>query len=260
VLAYVGTGEVQAFADQIRERWAELADEKQREAAVKGVNKWALKHLTGHSSAPDIALFGRMMATEPRYGLEAACQVAHAISTHRLTTEPDYFTAVDDYDAREETGAGHVNYAEFNASTYYRYARVDASQLLKNLHDDADVAQATLRGAARAFVTAVPSGKQNASAAHNPPAFVASVVRTDGMGWNLAGAFETPVVPDGQGLVAASVAALDTFYGQLAMMYGTDTLRRVTVLSLSDAGLNNLLPYRVSTLDDWLSATLEAAL
>ncbi|MCE1713900.1 type I-E CRISPR-associated protein Cas7/Cse4/CasC, partial [Enterobacter hormaechei] len=55
-----------------------------------------LNLLSKAKMAVDIALFGRMLASSPAYGVEAACQVAHAISVHAVTVENDYFTAVDD--------------------------------------------------------------------------------------------------------------------------------------------------------------------
>ena len=61
---------------------------------------------TRHRSAPvrdaadslhpvDIALFGRMVADATDINLDAAAQVAHAISVHAVDNETDYFTAVD---------------------------------------------------------------------------------------------------------------------------------------------------------------------
>ena len=46
--------------------------------------------------AVDMALFGRMVASDPSLNYDAAAQVAHSISTHEVRSEYDYFTAVDD--------------------------------------------------------------------------------------------------------------------------------------------------------------------
>ena len=54
----------------------------------------------------DIALFGRFVAEQVDMSVDAAAQVAHAISIHPVETEFDYFTAVDDYLQADESGAG----------------------------------------------------------------------------------------------------------------------------------------------------------
>ena len=48
------------------------------------------------TSAFDVAMFGRMLASSPAHNIEAAVQVAHAITVHEVAVEDDYFTAVDD--------------------------------------------------------------------------------------------------------------------------------------------------------------------
>ena len=44
----------------------------------------------------DVALFGRMVTSEAFRDVEASAQVAHALSTHAVKHEFDYFTAVND--------------------------------------------------------------------------------------------------------------------------------------------------------------------
>ena len=67
---------------------------------------------------------------------------------------------------------------------------------------------------------AIPTGKQNSFAAHNPPQFVGVVLR-HASPFNLANAFERPVWPDRQRtLTAQSVQALAAQERQLAGAYG----------------------------------------
>lgn len=182
VLVFISDDELNTIADQLVNRWDEMSDEKVRSGVIKEIVKEMVKTYQNRTAAPDIALFGRMLADEPKLNLEAACQVAHAISTHRVSMEMDYFTAVDDVrEESEETGAGHINTLGFNSSCFYRYARIDWDQLLKNLKD-IDLARRTVEGFLRASIVAVPSGKQKSTAALNPPSFLLAVVRTDGMG------------------------------------------------------------------------------
>src|SRR5699024_4437294 len=67
-----------------------LAEEKRAPEAGE------LALLKNDNTAADIAMFGRMLASSPAYNVDAACQVAHAISVHSIVIEDDYFTAVDD--------------------------------------------------------------------------------------------------------------------------------------------------------------------
>nr|WP_240030536.1 type I-E CRISPR-associated protein Cas7/Cse4/CasC [Thermus scotoductus] len=79
----------------------------------------------------DLALFGRMLADRPELGVDAAAQVAHALSTHKVDREFDFYTAVDDLNPKEETGAGMMGDVEFYSATLYRYALVDLEKFPK---------------------------------------------------------------------------------------------------------------------------------
>ncbi len=256
VLFYLSRGEIADIVQALLDNWDRLSDERVMKKLVKDL----IKAHKGHTGAPDIALFGRMLAEKPELNLEAACQVAHAISTHRVAMEMDFFTAVDDLSREEETGAGMMGFTGFNSACFYRYARVDWDQLVKNLNDDKALAQRTVEAFLRAAVAAVPSGKQNAFAAHNPPSFLLAVVRRDGMGWSLVNAFERPVRPSrDSGLVAPSVAALDAYWGRLCRVYGTDTLIRTAALALDpDLPLDHLKEAQVADLEAWVRAVVEA--
>lgn len=121
--------------------------------------------LRKETRAVDIGLFGRMLADEPSFNVDAAAQVGHAFTIHPVSIEDDYFTAVDDLNRRgDDTGAGHVNAAEFGSGIFYTYACVDRRRLVKNLGGDADLAKRALSALTRAMLTVSPSGKQNSFA------------------------------------------------------------------------------------------------
>ena len=256
VLLYVSESEMQDLTQAILENWEQLSDEK----ALKKLVSTLVKAQRGRTSAPDIALFGRMLAEKPELGMEAACQVAHAISTHRIAMEMDFYTAVDDLQPDDTAGAGMMGFTGFDSACFYRYVRLDWDQLLKNLGGDVELARRTVEGFLRAAVAAVPSGKQNAFAANNPANFLLAVVRQDGMGWSLTNAFERPVRPRrDSGLVAPSVEALDVYWGRLCQVYGTDTLTRVAALPLDPClSLEHLAADQVESLKDWVKAVTEA--
>jgi CRISPR system Cascade subunit CasC len=256
VLLYLSKAEIESVVQALVENWESLSDD----TAVKQLAKSLVKKQRGHTSAPDIALFGRMLAEQPELNLEAACQVAHAVSTHRVTMEMDFYTAVDDLNPEDTAGAGMMGFTGFDSACFYRYARIDWKQLVANLNGEADLARRTVEGFLRAAVAAVPSGKQTSFAANNPPSLLVAVVRQDGMGWSLANAFERPVRPRGDGgLVAPSVAALDTYWGRLCQVYGTDTLVRTAALPLDgDLTLESLKEAEVDSLEAWVGTVTEA--
>ncbi len=169
-------------------------------------------------TAADIALFGRMLADNPAFNREAAAQVAHAITTHRVTIEDDYYTAVDDLKLpSEDAGAGFLGEAGFGSGVFYLYACVDTDLLRRNLGGDAGLAATALAALAEAAATSAPGGKQNSFAAHGRAGFILAE-RGDAQPRTLAGAFARSV--SGDDLMANSIAALDKFRADLTAAYG----------------------------------------
>jgi CRISPR system Cascade subunit CasC len=240
VLLYLSKTEIENSVKSLTEQWKEvtknLKDGKSPE--LDALAKELFKDLKNRTSAPDIALFGRMLAEKPELNIDAACQVAHAISTHRVNMDMDFFTAVDDLTRDDEAGAGMMGVTAFNSACFYRYARIDWDLLVKNLDGDKDLARKTVEGFLRAAALAIPSGKQNSFAAQNPPDFMLGVTRKDGQSWSLANAFETPVKPgrDG-GLMSASIQKLNEYWTKLNKVYGGDG---ITTATLSVDGEDNM--------------------
>lgn len=239
-LLFLGEGEISGLAQLVDEYWEELtpvagAEKKAKKdakaSAPAEVQKKA-KGLLNGAKAVDVALFGRMLADMPDVNQDAACQVAHAISTHKVDREFDYFTAVDDKGAAEESGAGMIGQVEFNSATLYRYAVLDVQKLFSNLQRDSELTLSAVEAFTQAMVRAIPTGKQNSFAAHNAPAFVGVAIRRSAP-LNLANAFEKPVQSRGdQALSSQSVIALAAYEKQLSAMYG-DSRDQWAVLDLS---------------------------
>jgi CRISPR system Cascade subunit CasC len=250
VLLYLSKSEISDISSRLLGEWdkivSTLKDGKSPELKTP-VADW-VKNLKKRTSAPDIALFGRMLAEKPDLNIDAACQVAHAISTHRVNMELDYYTAVDDLQTDEETGAGMIGVTAFNSACFYRYSRIDWDLLVKNLNGDRELACRTVEGFLRAAAVAIPSGKQNSFAAQNPPDFMLGVVRRDGQSWSMANAFETPVKPGREGgLMSASIEKLTAYWQKLNKVYGSDG---VTTSTLSLEG--------EETMDGWVNQLLDA--
>jgi CRISPR system Cascade subunit CasC len=261
VLLYLSATEIAAIRQSLKQDWeailAALPGGKipQIEAQAKAL----FNSLKGRTSAPDIALFGRMVAEKPELNIDAACQVAHALSTHQVSMEMDFYTAVDDLALDEETGAGMMGILSFNSACFYRYACLDLEQLVNNLGGNRELALRTVEAFLRAAAVATPSGKQNSSAAQNPPSFLLAVVRADHAAWSLANAFEKPVRPGREaGLVERSIQALDAYWGRLTQVYGANGRQPFALLLDGDLRLPVLGPAVQPTFETWVSAVKAA--
>lgn len=227
-LLFLGEQEVAGFAALIEEHWDDLkaidekASKKERKSSAPPEVAKKAKALLDGGRAVDIALFGRMLADLPEANQDAACQVAHAISTHRVEREFDYYTAVDDKGEEGDTGADMIGQIEFNSATFYRYAVLDLDKLVKNLQGDSDLALSAIEAFVTAMVRAVPTGKQNTFAAQNAPDFVGVSVRNVAP-LSLANAFEKPVVARmDSSLTEQSVERLSEADEKLSTVYGDD--------------------------------------
>jgi CRISPR system Cascade subunit CasC len=270
-LLFLGQREIAALADAINQHWEAIieADESQDEDD-KGKKKAKSKKDTAGSApkevkdqieaifnggkAVDVALFGRMLADMPEKNQNAACQVAHAISTHAVEREFDFYTAVDDLKPEDTAGADMMGTVEFNSACYYRYAVVDWERFTTNLQGDTNLAARGLQTFLEGFVLAEPTGKQNSFAAHNPPEFVAVSVCRDAAPRNLANAFEMAIrARTGESLTRNSAEALAAKAGTLDKAYPRKG--QTFVLNLAQAKIGDLGSER-----DSLDAVLDAVL
>ena len=181
--------------------------------------------LTQADSAVDIAMFGRMLADDPRYNREASTQVAHAITTHKVAVEDDYYVAVDDLkdpSEREDAGTSFIGVQEFAAGVFYLYCCVDEDLLIRNLAGNAGLAADGLRSLVQAAAQVAPKGKQASFASRAYAEFILAERGTQ-QPRSLAAAFLKPVGPretDGDPM-EASIARLTTFRAKLHKVYGS---------------------------------------
>lgn len=185
-------------------------------AALRNVqDKNEIKMILKENPAIDVALFGRMVADEPMLNEDASCQVAHAISTHAVSGEYDYFTAIDDLSPEDNAGAGMIGTIEYNSSTLYRYADIAVHELCRQLGSkEATVAAVTLF--IEAFIKSMPTGKVNTFANQTLPQGIIVTLRSD-RPVNLVSAFEEPVQAKG-GYAKESMAKLAAEYKKAAKM------------------------------------------
>lgn len=174
--------------------------------------------------AVDIAMFGRMLADNPAYNVEAAVQVAHAFTTHRVTIEDDYYTAVDDLknaDRTEDRGAGFIGIQEFGAGLFYTYVCIDADLLVGNLSGDKALAKAAMAAFIEAAAKVSPKGKQNSYASRARASYIMGECGPEAPR-TLASAFMKPVVADGADadIATLSIWRIETLRKQFASAYG----------------------------------------
>ena len=172
------------------------------------IDKKEVKKILNDNRSLDLALFGRMVADDPELNVDASSQVAHAISTHEIVPEFDFYTAVDDEQKNEESGSAMMGTLEYNSSTLYRYANVNINELAHNVGSNLVVTG--IKEFIKNFISTMPTGHQNSYANKTIPQYVMVVLRKD-TPVNLVSAFETPV-KSREGYVQKSIEQLEKEY------------------------------------------------
>jgi len=208
-LFFFSESEAQAFADYAQEKsfiGAKLNDKELQKVAKKTLNP-AIDGL-------DIALFGRMVAQASELDIEAAASFSHAISTHKVSNEVEFFTALDDLS--EEQGSAHMGSLEFNSATYYRYVSLDLGQLWASLSGDG--LEKAIEAFTKALFVAVPSARQTTQSGASPWEFAKIFVRK---GQRLQVPFETAVKAKDGGYLQASITALTDYLTKKESLAGS---------------------------------------
>lgn len=215
----------------IASSYAETKDVKK---ALKAVDAKSLK------DAADIALFGRMVAIDHSLTVEAATMFSHALSTHKVDNEIDFFSAVDDLQLKEESGAGMTSTLEFNSATYYRFAALNLDMLADADHLDSmtrEERQSVVRTFVEATIKAIPGARKNTMNGNTLPVYVLGVVREKGHPIQLVNAFECSV-RSSQGYAGKSIELLKAEYSKLAETWGIEA---VFDKAIPDIGMNTFL-------------------
>jgi CRISPR system Cascade subunit CasC len=148
---------------------------------------------------------------------------------------------------------------QFNSSCFYRYSVLDVADLRRNLGVD-DLVGNTVSAYLRASVLAVPTGKQNSMAAHNPPSFILAIIRENGTPVSLSNAFCKPVRPNGDGdLVDASIEALQDYLRRTYAMFGVRNADAFYIADRTISALQEPIKLQDSGNLDELVKAVEAA-
>lgn len=214
-LAFLSPQEKQAAIDlAARIAAGEKIDDKKIAAAI----------LHRADTAADIAMFGRMFADNPDFNREAAVQVAHAITTHRVEVEDDFYTAVDDLNTREDTGAGFVGEAGFGSGLFYLYICIDTDLLVSNLAGDSSLAADAVGALVEAAATVAPAGKRASFASHLRASYLLCEKGSD-QPRSLAAAFARAV--PARDALAGSVQRLRELRQGFATAYGAGDVEAI---------------------------------
>jgi CRISPR system Cascade subunit CasC len=180
--------------------------------------------ITRRTAVPDMALGGRMLETGVLKDttVDAALQVAHAISTHEARPEVDYYVAADDIPG-DDAGASFVDEAMFASACFYKYFSIHWETLVDNLKafpgNQEHLAAHTVGAFIRASALANPTGKQNSFAAHNPPDGM--LVEIKNAPTSYANAFARPVAREqDRDMISQSIAQLGQYVHDLDTGYG----------------------------------------
>jgi len=216
-LMFLSPAEVDAIAKALADIVTKDPKAKELEIAVaKSCKTAALK------DAADIAIFGRMVASDHSLTLEGAGLFSHALSTHKAENDIDFFSAMDDLQKAEEAGAGMTGTLEFTSATYYRYAGLNLGLLADEAHLGAlsvEERKSVVDTFLRAAILAVPGARKNSMNADTLPGYVLGLVKDKGQPLQLINAFEEPVSSK-KGLMDASVAKLKEHHEQLKKTWG----------------------------------------
>lgn len=223
-LIFLSPAELDALADALAKTLKKKPKTKELEKLVaKACKSAALK------DAADIAIFGRMVASDHSLTLEGAGLFSHALSTHKADNEIDFFSAVDDLQPTEEAGAGMTGTLEFTSATYYRYVGLNLDLLMQHLAAlSLDERKSVVQTFVRASILAVPGARKNSMNAHTLPCYVLGLVKDKGQPLQLVNAFEKPIFSK-SGFVDASIAALKEHHEQLKKTWGIQPVVEVAI-------------------------------
>lgn len=182
----------------------------------KELVKVAKTALTPGTDALDIALFGRMVAKLDGMNVEAAASFSHAISTHKVSNDLDFFTALDDNPEVDHAGSSHMGTTEFNSATYYRYVSLDLGQLASQM-DESDL-ETAIQAFVKALYVAVPAARQTTQSGATPWNFARVIVRK---GQRVQAPFETAIKSKDGGYLAPSIESLAGFLDKYEKVSGS---------------------------------------
>lgn len=210
----------------------------------------------------DMALFGRMITDDSFKDVEASMQVAHAISTHTVNQESDFFTAVDDLQKRygQDEGSAMIGDIDYSSCCYYFYASLDTDQLMENIKDSEEV-KAVIPDILPVLIESMaytnPSGKQNSFAGHSYPALICIEKKKKKVPISYVNSFEKPVYSNA-GYILPSIKKIVEAINKLDNCYALPIDERLWFCpEIDDLPKNSKridsMPYLLEQVSSWLN-------
>lgn len=207
-----------------------------------------IKFLEKQAMDCDVALWGRMLASNTDYNVDAACQVSHAITTHETISDTDYFTAVDDL---VPNGSGHIDENDFSNGVFHCYVSINLEKLIENLDGDKKKAKMAISGLIKSMMMVSPSGKQNSFAGHSF-AEMLMVRSSKNTPVSLINAFLQPVSnkDEGRNILEKSKVKLLNYYNKLKNAYSLKESVLQFDLEKSDSSLEKVVEFLHNSIDE----------
>lgn len=132
---------------------------------IEKADKKALQDPALRLGSVDVAMFGRMHASDHARGVEGSVAVSHSFTVHETAIEEDYMGVVDDLAPAE--GSAMLLTQEFSSGVYYGYIVIDVDSLIGNLRGDVNLAHQVIQVFTEAAITVPPTAKINSMAQHS---------------------------------------------------------------------------------------------
>ena len=235
-IVFYAPEDIQAVAETEEKKLKECQSLKEVKALKGKELQEAVKGAEVRPITLDMALFGRMVTSNAFRDVEAAMQVAHAISTNKLNMESDYFTAMDDLlsgATMEETGSAMIGDTDYNSACYYLYASLDTDILQENLRytpDAEKLIQTAVPALIRTMALTNPSGKQNSFAGNVLPSAILIECKEEKVPVSMVNAFVRPIKPEPANdydIVRGSIQALTDQVDTIQNSFGLAVERRL---------------------------------
>jgi len=245
------------------EKIQQAGEEVDRKKFEKQIEKDSASLRAALTSSIDIALSGRMATSGLMTNMDGALAVAHAITTHAVDSDIDWFTAVDDLveeekaarrigaaeEGKGEKGAGHLNSQELSSGVFYRYASLNIPHLQQNLGGASrEKALETAKHVAHMLATVVPTAKNQSTAPFNLADFV--MISFSDLPVSLANAFEKPINDKG-GYLRPSIEALTGYWKNIHRGYSLD--EQVAAFQVGGADDEPETFASLPDLEDWVA-------
>ena len=208
-LAFISSREIEHIATGIKsdaELTKSLLGTPKKESKKKVTDLWADAPVSA-----DVALFGRMVADAATCTVTAASWYSHAIGVDRLTRDFDFYSALDDLQPADVSGAGFTGLREIGTSLVYRYAALGRDQLIENMDSEGpETIDMVVSDWIQATISAIPGGNRAGQNTDTYPLHVVAVTQDNHRGASAVGTFIDPVRDNGAGLTDAAIERMDT--------------------------------------------------